>query len=297
MKLEKISLDKIDLIPSFNVRLEFGQSESKDLQESIKNTDGNIQPILVCKKGDRFELLSGERRYRALKEAGYTEALCIIYDDLSDLQKTQLMYNENLGRKNLSWKEEVRAVKKLKTLGFDISAAVIARQKGISEATAWDLLKALEAVEEFPDLIEEKSKKDCLKRFEQLKKLEREKQDSIKERKITIKQALTTARMINKKNLELMVVSELKEEVIHYKEKLKNIYKYIRKLDKLERLKNGVWLSNELKQLIEAARSCETFGQLDLSDPECKQCNKQTSEIYYKCEFYHDEVEIVKDKI
>src|SRR5271157_460940 len=128
MKLENISLDKIDLIPIFNVRTEFGDEETRDLEESIKSTDGNIQPILVCQKNDRFELISGERRYKALRELGKTEASCIVYDDLTDLQKSKLMYHENLGRKSLSWKEEVRAIKKLKTLGLDISAETIAAE-------------------------------------------------------------------------------------------------------------------------------------------------------------------------
>jgi ParB family chromosome partitioning protein len=291
MKLEKIPLDKIDLILSFNIRTEMGESETKDLEESLKNTDGNIQPLLVCQKADRFELLSGERRCKALKDAGYTEALCIVYDNLTELQKTQLMYNENLGRKNLTWKEEVRAIKKLKSMGFDISAEIIARQKNISEGLAWNLLEALQAIEEFPDLINEKTRKNCLDRYKQIKKLEKDKQEAVKERKITIKEALTSDRIVRQRNLEAMVVEELKQEVKFYKDKISDIYGLVKQLDKIERLTNGVWLSDEIKQLIEAARLCETFGKLDNKDNECNECYKQTPSIYSKCEFYRDEFE------
>jgi ParB family chromosome partitioning protein len=292
MQLEDILLEKIDLIQSFNVRIELGEDESRDLEESIRTTDGNIQPILVCKKKDRFELISGERRFKALKDLNKKTASCIVYDGLTDLQKSQLMYNENLGRKNLSWKEEVRAIKKLKTLGFDISAETIAAHKKISKGTAWNLLEALQAIEEFPDLINEKSRKNCIDRYNQIKKLEKEKQDGIRERKITIKEALTSDKLIKQKNIETMVIEELKQEVNHYKEKLSDIYSLIRQLDKVERLSNGVWLANEIKQLIEAARSCETFGMLDEKDKECIECQKQSPSDYAKCEFYRDEFEI-----
>ena len=149
MKLEKIPLDKIDLIPTFNVRAEICKDdETRDLEESIKVTEGNIQPILVCQKKDRYELISGERRYNVLKSLGYAEASCIVYDNLTDLQKTQLMYNENLGRKDLLWSEEVKAVKRLKSLGFDISVETLATQKNITKLKAWNLLEALKALEE-----------------------------------------------------------------------------------------------------------------------------------------------------
>jgi ParB family chromosome partitioning protein len=294
MKLENISVEKIDLIPSFNVRIEFGDDETKDLKESIRTTDGNIQPILVCQKNDRFELISGERRLKALKDLGRATASCIVYDNLTDLQKSQLMYNENLGRKNLSWKEEVKAIKKLKTLGFDISAETIAVHKNVSKGVAWNLLEALQAVEEFPELINEKTRRNCIERYKQIKKLEKEKQEGIKERKITIKEALTSDKIVRQRNIETMVIEELKQEVSHYKEKLGDIYGLIKQLDKIERLSQGVWLSEEIRQLIEAARSCETFGKLDEKDKECIECQKETSGNYAKCEFYRDEFEVNK---
>jgi ParB family chromosome partitioning protein len=291
MNLQKIPLDKIDVISSFNIRTEFGQEETRDLEESLKITNGNIQPILVCKKEDRFDLISGERRFKALKHLGFAEASCIIYDELDELQKSQLMYNENIGRKNLSWREEVKAIKKLKILGFDISADNIAKHKKISKQSAWDLLEALHYIEEFPDLINEKTRKQCIERYKRIKRLEQEAQDNIKEQKITIKEALTSHKIARHFDVESMVIDELKEEVHHYKEQMNNIYELIKKLDKVERLTNGVWLIEEIKMLIEASRSCETFGMLDKHDSECIACHKETPNIYDKCEFYFEEFE------
>jgi ParB family chromosome partitioning protein len=290
MKLENILLEKIDVIPSFNIRIDFGEDETRDLEESIKDTDGNIQPILVCQKKDRFELISGERRLKALKKLGRTEASCIVYDTLTDLQKSQLMYNENLGRKNLSWKEEVKAIRKLKNLGFDISIEALVKQN-ISKNKAWNLLEALEYVEEFPDLINEQTRKKCIDKYRRIKRLEKEKQDAVKEQKITIKDALISDDVSKAKNANTLVIEELKEEVRHYKEQVRDVYKCIHKLDKVERLSQGVWLVDEIKQLVQASRSCETFGLLEDNDEECIECHKQSPDIYAKCEFYRDEIE------
>jgi len=296
MKLEQIPLDRIDIIPSFNIRSEFGDDESKDLEESIKITDGNIQPILVCQKGSRYDLISGERRFKALKETGQIHANCIVYDQsTTDLQKIQLMFNENLGRKNLTWKEEVKAVKKLKSLGFDISAETIANQKKISTGAAWNLLEALQAIEEFPELINEKTRHNCLQKYKQIKALERERQDEVKQKKITIKEALTSEKLVRQKNIESMVIEELKTEVKEYKEKLSNVYNFVKQLDKIERLSNGVWLSDEIKQMIEASRTCEFFGKMN--DQACTECFKETPDIHAKCEFYYEEFEKSRRKI
>jgi len=289
MKLENIALDKINIVKSFNIRSEFGEDETKDLEQSIKSTGGNIQPLLVIEKDGRFDLVSGERRYRALKEAGYVEALCIVYNTLSDVQKTKIMFNENLGRKNLTWSEEVKGIKKLKNIGLDITQEVLVENQKISKVKAWNLIEALQAVEEFPDLINEPTRKSCIIRWKQIKKLEKEKQDAVKSRTITIKEALTTDKLVRQKNIETMVIEELKHEVNHYKEQFKNVHELVKKLDKMQRLDQGIWLIEEVKQIIEAARCCETFSTPDSKDEECILCRKEAPLIFSKCEFFHEE--------
>jgi ParB/RepB/Spo0J family partition protein len=291
MKLEKISVDLIDVLQGFNVRSDFGDANEIDLEESIKITNGNIQPILVCKNTSRYDLISGERRLRALKNAGYSEATCIVYDNLTELEKVQLMFNENLGRKSITWRDEVKALKKLKNLGFDITVEKISQHRKMSINTAWNLFEALEAIEEFPELINEKTRKLCIEKYRKIKRLEKEAQDAVKERKISIKEAITTKDLIRQKNIESMVIEELKEEINHYKEKLKNIYDVIKQLDKIERLNNGVWLKNEIKALVEAARSCEKFGLFEETNKECNECRKENPNIFAKCEFFRDEFE------
>lgn len=285
IKLDELEIDKIDIVPAFNVREDFGDVETEDLQESLKATDGNIQPIIVCKKKDRYELVSGERRLRGLKATGFDKVLVIIYDNLTELQKNELMFNENLGRKHLTWQEELKALKRLQNLGFEIDTLFL-KKKGASRPKIWSLLEALHAVDEYPELMNEKSRKSCILKY---RKLKREEQGIASTHKISIKKVVGDNTAKNKK-FNSMVIEELKSEVAHYKEKLKDIYKTIKETDQVERLSNGIWLANEVKSLIEASRTCETFGKLDEKNDECKACQKESSDVYAKCEFYRDEI-------
>lgn len=288
-KLEKIAIDKIFIASSFNIRENFGASESQDLEESIQSTQGNIQPILVLKKDDKYQLISGERRYNAIKKSGMTEILCIVYNTLTEDQMVKLMFNENMGRKNLTWLEELKGIKRLKALGCDISIEFLARHKNISGYKAWSLLEALKAIDEFPELVNEKTRKLVLERYKELNKLDFEKLEAVKDQKITIKEALTSESTRRTLNSGKLVIGELKEEVDHYKEKFKNIYKTVSVLDKQERIENGVWLKEEVKQMIESARGCATFGLLKTDDKECQDCAKSSTSLYSKCEFFFEE--------
>jgi len=286
-KLEKIAIDKIDFLQSFNIREDFGNKETKDLEESLKITDGNVQPVIVCKNRNRYDLIAGERRLKALKNSGYTEALCIVYEKLNDVQRTLLMFNENLGRKNISWKEEIRCLKKLKNLGHDINVSYLQRDSCFSNTKKmWDLLEAFEAVEEYPELLNEKSRKSCIDKYRRLKR--KEAGFERKRRDISLK-SLTKKSLEKKDKFDSFVLEELKEEVEFYKTKSDNIYKTIKELDKIERLSKGVWLSDEVKSLVDSAKKCKNFGELSKKDQGCKDCKDEDRDLYTKCEFYTDE--------
>lgn len=284
IKLDEIAVDLIDIVPAFNIREDFGNEETKDLEESLKSTKGNIQPIIVCRKGERYELVTGERRLRGLKSTGLLNALVIVYDELTELQRTQLMFNENLGRKQLTWQEELKALKRLQTLGYEIDFQFLENQQKLSKQKIWSLLEGLCAVEEFPELLNEKTRKACILKYRQLK---RETEGNIPDRKINIKTILDTTKKLGS---ESMVIEELKDEIEHYKTQLEDIYEAIKKSDKIERLSKGIWLADEIKQLVESARTCETFGKLEEKDSICKTCKKETPNVYAKCEFFRDEI-------
>ena len=66
-------------------RRSFDEEALDELAASIK-TYGVLQPIIVNKKDDYYEIVAGERRWRAAKKAGLSEMPCIIKDDITDSQ-------------------------------------------------------------------------------------------------------------------------------------------------------------------------------------------------------------------
>jgi ParB family transcriptional regulator, chromosome partitioning protein len=286
MKLEKITIEKIIVKSDFNVREDFGDKETIDLQESLKRTDGNIQPLIVCQNQDEqtYELISGERRLRALKEINIKEASCIVYTDLTEIEKTKLMLHENLGRKNLTWKEEVKALKKLKELGEAITVKLVASNNSIHEKKAWRLIKALEAVEEFPELENEKTRKDVLTKYKKLKGLSEDKQESVKNEELKLENVLEEEKIVRKIDSNKMVIDELKEDIVYYKS---NPYTVAKNLNQEERFKQGVLIKEDVQDFIKAARICETFGMFCETDKTCIQCKKEAEKENLSCKLYN----------
>jgi len=295
IKLDEIPINTIDIIPAFNIREDFGVEETKELKESLHSTSGNIQPIIVCKKdNNRYELISGERRLKALKALNFSNVLVIIYDKLDDLQKCQIMFNENMGRKLLSWQEEIKGLKRLQNLGNDVDFNFL--KKNHNKRRIWILLEGLQAIEEFPQLLKLKTINQCITQY---RKIKREKEGirtkdriiNLRNNNTNVKDDAKTKKILaaNKQSQDL-VIDELKEEVNSYKSKIDNIFETVKEMNKIERLSRGIWLVDEVRQMIKSARSCENFGQLDENNIECQNCNKSSHAIYVKCEFYRDEI-------
>lgn len=92
-------------------RKNFNEDALMELAESIKNF-GIIQPILVQKREDYYEIIAGERRWRAAKMAGLKEVPVII-KNFSDLEMIEIALIENIQRENLNPIEEAHAYKRL----------------------------------------------------------------------------------------------------------------------------------------------------------------------------------------
>jgi len=108
--IEYMSIDKIVPCP-YQPRKTFDDESLKDLTESIKKR-GVLQPILVRKTGQIFEIIAGERRFRAAIDAGL-KAVPVIRKDLSDAEAFEVALIENLMRENLSSIEEAKGFQKL----------------------------------------------------------------------------------------------------------------------------------------------------------------------------------------
>jgi len=118
-----VPLDEITL-PSTQPRRYFDPKAMQSLVESVKK-DGILQPLLVRPVGDKYELVAGERRYRAALDAGLTQVPVTIRE-LSNEQALQFALTENLQREDLNPVEEVEGILQLlaSSLGTDKSEVI-----------------------------------------------------------------------------------------------------------------------------------------------------------------------------
>ena len=101
-----------DIVPNPNQpRTHFNETELNELSESIRE-HGVLQPLLVRKKGTKYEIIAGERRYQASKLADLTEVPVII-KDVDDQQMMALALIENLQRSDLNPLEEAKGYRQL----------------------------------------------------------------------------------------------------------------------------------------------------------------------------------------
>lgn len=106
-----------DIIPNrFQPRLNFDEKSLLELSDSIKQ-HGIIQPLVLRRLGDKFEIIAGERRYKASQIAGLSKVPAIIAD-LDDNSSAEVAIVENLHRKEMSSLEEARSFKKLLERGI-----------------------------------------------------------------------------------------------------------------------------------------------------------------------------------
>ena len=101
-----------DIIPNrFQPRQIFDERALKELAVSIKE-HGVIQPIIVRNIGNKYEIIAGERRYKASALAGLTKIPAIVRN-LDDKESSKVALLENLQRKNLNPIEEARTYQKI----------------------------------------------------------------------------------------------------------------------------------------------------------------------------------------
>lgn len=119
-----------------------------ELSESIKEK-GIIEPVLVRPKNGQFEIVAGERRYRAAKLAGLKELPCIEYD-VPDNEALELSIIENIQRKDLDIYEQAFSLKSLSEI-YGYTHQEIAQKIGKSRVTVTELIRITDLP---PDIIE-----------------------------------------------------------------------------------------------------------------------------------------------
>ncbi len=138
-----LAIEKI--VPNrYQPRLTFNDESLFELALSIKE-NGLIQPILVRPVDDKFEIIAGERRYRAMMMTGHTEVPVLI-SDITDDKSATLALIENIQREDLNVVEEAIAFKEiLKTQG--ITQKQLAVKMGKSQSSIANKIRLLELPE------------------------------------------------------------------------------------------------------------------------------------------------------
>ncbi len=147
---DEVRIDLID--PSaLQPRSVFDESKLDELAKSI-SANGVVQPVLLRRRGDRFELIAGERRWRAAGRAGLTKIPAVVRD-VSDDKVLETALIENIQREDLNPIEEARAYKRLiETLG--LTQETVAARVGRDRSYVTNYLRLLRLPEDIQDLLQ-----------------------------------------------------------------------------------------------------------------------------------------------
>ena len=152
VKANKTSIGSIVRNP-FQPRKNFDKEQMEELTNSIKER-GIIQPIIVRKKADKFEIIAGERRWQAAQHAGLHE-VPIVQIEADDLKSLEFAIVENVQRDDLSPIEEANGYKRLID-EFNYDQEKVAKFIGKSRAHITNCIRLLSLPSEVIKLIEEK---------------------------------------------------------------------------------------------------------------------------------------------
>jgi ParB family transcriptional regulator, chromosome partitioning protein len=130
---------------SFQPRKDFSQESLQELADSIRE-QGIVQPLIVRRAGDRFELIAGERRWRAAQLAGLSR-VPIVVREADDRTVLELALVENLQRENLNPMEEAQGYAQL-IEQFQLTQEQAAVKVGKSRALVANALRLLKLSEE-----------------------------------------------------------------------------------------------------------------------------------------------------
>ena len=147
--IQMVSIELI--IPNrFQPRLTFDEQSLNELSSSIKE-HGIIQPLILRRLGDKYEIIAGERRYKAATIAGLTEVPAII-SDLDDNRSAEIALVENVQRKDLSAIEEAKSYKKMLDKGH-LTQEQLAQKIGVSQSAVANKLRLLNLNEDVQEAL------------------------------------------------------------------------------------------------------------------------------------------------
>jgi ParB family transcriptional regulator, chromosome partitioning protein len=154
IKVDNIELIKLEKIKAgkYQPRQDFNEQKIIELSESIKES-GLLQPIILRKAGDdnEYEIIAGERRFRASKLAGLTEIPAII-KKLNNHQALEFAIIENVQRADLTIVEEAKSYKKLMQ-EFSYTQEQVAKKVSKSRSHVANILRILNLPQNIQDML------------------------------------------------------------------------------------------------------------------------------------------------
>jgi ParB family transcriptional regulator, chromosome partitioning protein len=148
----EIDIEGIDPGP-MQPRTRFDEQALNQLADSIKS-HGIVQPILVRPRGNRYELVAGERRWRAAKLAGLTKIPAVVRD-VADDDLLEIALVENLQREDLNPIEEAQAYRKL-IENVGLTQEALASRVGRDRSYITNYLRLLKLPDDIQELVKEK---------------------------------------------------------------------------------------------------------------------------------------------
>ena len=146
-----IDIDRIDPSP-YQPRSRFREDALEELARSIR-TSGIVQPLVVRRMANRYQLIAGERRWRAAQRAELARVPAVIRD-VPEEMALEMTLVENLQREDLNPVEQARAFQRL-TDEFHLTQEQVADRTGKDRATIANAVRLLKLEEPILDLLEE----------------------------------------------------------------------------------------------------------------------------------------------
>jgi ParB family transcriptional regulator, chromosome partitioning protein len=152
-ELRELDLDLLEPNP-FQPRQVFEDSKLEELSQSIR-IHGFVQPLIVRKQGTHFQIVAGERRWRAAQRLGLLRVPVLIRE-ISNEKMLEVSLIENIQRENLNPIEEARAYSRL-AHEFGLTQEEVAKRTGKERSTVANFLRLLKLPQEIQQMLQEGS--------------------------------------------------------------------------------------------------------------------------------------------
>ncbi len=147
----QVDIDLIDPSP-YQPRTRFREEALEELARSIRSS-GIIQPLILRPQGSRYQLLAGERRWRAAQRAGLPRVPAVIRE-VPESQALEITLVENIQREDLNPLEQARAFERLMA-DFQLTQENVAERTGKDRTTVANAIRLLKLEKPLQDLIED----------------------------------------------------------------------------------------------------------------------------------------------